>query len=153
MSRDGLIAFNRRLLPASSGIEPFMWEALYKNPKGRLKQFDSDGPHKSTEIDRARLECVILWGHPDSPIRINTIPTLGVPDEVVIGARVMLSEERGMTPWRGRIVQEVGKMDKRAFVFCRYRYGSDTYTTEIAPDDTIWKVLEENGIETYRDKL
>lgn len=81
-------------------IAPLEWVATYRGGGG-LRQFDVDGPHWTTQVDRARVGRLELRGHPAGPLRLDVRPDQ-VPDEVVVRAGCELA-----LPGPGRRVVEV----------------------------------------------
>jgi hypothetical protein len=152
----GVIQFNKRILHANP-LEPYSWAAEYpptKGGRGRpvvFKQFSaSTGYHYAREIDRLRLKRLVILGHPHSPIYCNPISSLGPPDEVLIGAHNFMQMENGIIDPKSGLS---GWKDKVSIPYFGFRYGADQYLTEIMPDQTVHKVLIENGVETVRGKL
>jgi hypothetical protein len=72
---------------------------------GRLCQFDVDGYHKSTDIEKDRLEEIAITGpHPLAPF-ILPVPPGRPPDEVVLKVQVDVNMELGATKIRDRVVE------------------------------------------------
>jgi len=128
---------------------PYSWAAVLRpsSPLGRpelLKQFNGDRDyHYAREIPVARVEALYILGHPHSPIEVKTLGNRPAPDEVLIGAHNGIEFEAGLT----------GIKDKWSIPYFGFRYGIDELTVEIDPAGDLWKVLKENGVETWRGKL
>jgi hypothetical protein len=79
-------------------MHPWEWLAEYRDG-GQLRQFDSDGFHRSSEIDPRKLVALVLLGHPASPIRWP------VPDSLRTGPiqRVVVEVDCAMLMGGGRM--------------------------------------------------
>jgi hypothetical protein len=75
-------------------IHPYAWQAVYRDG-GRLHQLGVAGVHTSRDVDRSRLERLVLLGHPASPIELAMPappPPFGPPPaEVIVQATTDLS--------------------------------------------------------------
>jgi hypothetical protein len=124
-----LLTHARRIANANP-IHPYAWEAVYR-AGGRLSQFGMAGTHTSRDIDRTRLERLVILGHPASPLDLAMpapAPPFGPPpDEVVVQAITDLSQtvELG-TPERPQ-------RDAGSWVFVGVRYGATYYVVQIDP--------------------
>src|SRR5512146_366433 len=145
MSLDTLADFNRGIQHGNA-IYPYSWTALYRNPRGVLRQFDPFRPalmHKCAEIDRARLKALIIHGLPDGDYSIEVVEGLGPPDEITIGCTNLVQFETGFSGVKAKI----------SCPFFRYRYGDDVYSTEIDVQQRVWRALYEGGVETFRERV
>lgn len=69
-------------------LYPYRWEARYRDG-GRLQQFDVDGYHPGRDIDHARIERLVVHGHPAGPL---VIERQDAPmTDVVLRARVTMT--------------------------------------------------------------
>jgi hypothetical protein len=100
-----LTNFNRRIFEQNP-LYPYSWEARYEGG-GRLRQFDFDGHHWSTEIDKTKVKALVILGHPISPIVFEKPQHLAKvsPDEVIIEAQVSLEVPAGGVQPVNRIVR------------------------------------------------
>jgi hypothetical protein len=79
----------RRLSP--NPLHPYRWEARYRDGT-RLQQFDADGYHPGRDIDQARIETLVVHGHPAGPLLITRPERLDAPlTEMVLRARVAMT--------------------------------------------------------------
>lgn len=122
--------FNRRVLERNP-LYPYAWEVRY-NGGGRLRQFDFDRQHFSREIDIARVESLVILGHPSSPIVLELPYADRPPDEVIIKAQVSIHE----TICLGAPGKE---MSREVKVFFGFRYGPEKFLVEIDEAGRIWK--------------
>jgi len=112
------LAYGHRLADPNP-IAPFAWEARYRGG-GRLRQYDVDGRHTSREIDRARIESLVILGHPASPIVLPRPEPDRIPDEVLVLAQTDLVQTLGQ-----------GITDRRVIFVFGYRYGPTRYLVTI----------------------
>lgn len=77
-----------RRAASGNALYPYTWTATYEGG-GRLRQFDADGPHRSADIDLARVRAILAEG-PGGPFefRARDRAAWGAPSAALIRARV-----------------------------------------------------------------
>ena len=91
-------------LRSGNPLWPYRWVARYRGG-GRLCQFDVDGYHKSTDIDRARLEELRVEGpHPFAPF-VLPVPPGRPPDEVLLKVQIDVNMELGTNQIREHVAE------------------------------------------------
>lgn len=123
------VAYAHRLADPNP-IAPYRWEARYAGG-GRLRQFDVDGWHSSREIDRARIEALVILGHPASPIVLSRPYADRIPDEVLVSAQTDLVQTLGQ-----------GITDRHVVFFFGYRFGAEEFLVRI---DAAGRLMRTNG--------
>lgn len=130
-------------VPDFNPLGRFSWRADLINPFAFMFQFAANGYRCARDIPRERITALVILGHPSSPIACATIKSLGPPDEVLVGIHKSLVFETGLAHLK----------DELSIPYFGFRWGTDKYLLEIAPDLNLWKVLVENGVVAMREKL
>jgi hypothetical protein len=111
-------------------IHPLTWEARYRGGGG-IRQFDWDGQHWSREIDRSRVESLLLHGHDESPLTIPLPDGERPPDAVIIKAQVDISQtidrDSGAQRWSRSVA-----------IFAGWHVGDHAYLVEIDAVGRLW---------------
>lgn len=105
-------------------IYPYHWVARYIDGT-TLSQFDGLNSHTSFDIDRQRVQDIVVMGHPMSPILIERPTGMGVPDRIIVRASVDMTTPLGAkgfgpSAWVYKVTYFIG-----------YRYGKEEFLLRI----------------------
>lgn len=137
-----LVSFESRIRQHNP-IWPYTWTAQYADGSS-LSQFSGGHYHYSHEIDKAKLDKLMILGHPDSPITLPRPYQDRLPDDIVIKAECSYQVPMGID------TGALGRVHKTAQYVIGYRYGDEYYFLRI---DEHGRLSKECGDGDHQSKV